>query len=245
MDDREREEMAREPRTSYMQVRRYPRVVAYLPTTLNLGWPAGEVVTGKTKSISAGGLGLLLDDMIPLRTPVWVQVAQDEPLSGHIIWRDRPTPTDLGIRIAHGVAFDCPVEGDRIRQWASESRRQSHPRRQVQFDLEFIQAGETRPGSCLNLSRAGMFIATPDPPRPGTEILLQFGVEDVSYPLSIPAKVVWVHGEEVAASAITGMGVKFLGLKPSAATFIADVIDRGRRKIPASHDPFPSLAPSG
>ena len=222
--------------SSHTHVRRYPRFLAYLPvqcTTLNHGRSKARMITGKTKSISPGGLGLLLPDTIPLRTSVSIQVCQDEPLTGLVIWLDRPTPTDLRTSIPHGVAFDHPVDVDQIRRWVLHAKHQAHPRVPVQFDVEFTEAGKTRHGTCRNLSRGGMFIETKDPPRPESELLLRFTLLDPPHTLSIPAQVVWV---EIWPGVMTGMGVKFLTLNPSEATLIDTVVDRPRQEAPASLD---------
>ncbi|MFQ5988960.1 MAG: PilZ domain-containing protein [Candidatus Methylomirabilales bacterium] len=222
--------------SSYTHVRRYPRFLAYLPvqcTTLNHGRLEAKVITGKTKSISPGGLGLLLPDTIPLKTSISVQVCQEEPLHGRVIWLDRPTSTDLGTSIPHGVAFDHPVDVDRIRRWVLNAKHQAHPRVPVQFDVEFTEAGKARHGTCLNLSRGGMFIGTKDPPRPESEILLRFKLLDSPHTLSIPAQVVWV---EIWPGVITGMGVKFLALNPSEAALIDTVVDRPRAEASPSLD---------
>lgn len=222
---------------AHISVRRYPRLVACLPvqcTTLNGERPARKVISGKTKSISAGGLGLLLPDTIALRTSVLVQVCQEEPQRGHVIWLDRPTPTDLGTRIPHGVAFDHPIDADLIRKWVREAKRQSHSRAPVRFDVEFTRERESRRGTCLNLSKSGMFIATTVPLPPGTEISLRFNLEDLADTVSIPAHVVWMrggdmvgtHGEEAWPGIITGMGVEFLNPKPSQASLINSFLDR-------------------
>ncbi|MEE9539215.1 MAG: PilZ domain-containing protein, partial [candidate division NC10 bacterium] len=104
--------------SSYTHVRGSPRFMVWLPvqcTLLSQG--ARKVITGRTNSISPGGLGLLLPETVPLRTSVVVQVCLEEPLPGLVIWRDRPRPTGLGISIPHGVGFDFLVDPDLIRQW--------------------------------------------------------------------------------------------------------------------------------
>ncbi len=213
--------------SSYTHVRRYPRFLAYLPvqcTTLNDGRLEAKVITGKTKSITPGGLGLLLPDTIPLRTSVSVQVCQEEPLRGHVIWLDRPMSTDLVTRIPHGVAFDQLVDEDRIRQWVLNANHQAHPRVRVQIDVEFTGGGKVRHGTCLNLSRGGMFITTmDDPPTPGVVTLLSFELHETSHMLLIPAQVVWV---EIWPGVTTGIGVKFLALNPSEDALIGAVVDR-------------------
>ncbi len=215
---------------SYTNVRGYPRLMVWLPvqcTSLSQGTSMAKVITGRTNSISPGGLGLLLPESIPLRTPVMVQVCLEEPLSGLVIWHDRPTLTDLGTRIPHGVVFDHLIDSDLILQWLRNAKRQGFTRVPVQFDVKFTQAGKAGHGTCLNLSRDGMFIAIKDPPRPGTEILLRFKLQDhPSHTLSIPAQVVWMRGEEIGPRAIPGMRVKFLAVDSLKAALIGNVVDR-------------------
>lgn len=218
-------------------VRRYPRFLAYLPvqcTTLSRWRSKARMITGKTKSISPGGLGLLLPDTIPLRTSVLVQVCQEEPLRGHVIWLDKPISTDLVTRIPHGVAFDQPVDEDRIRQWVLNANHQAHPRVRVQIEVEFTGAGKVRHGTCMNLSRGGMFISTmDDPPTPGVVTLLSFELHETSHVLLVPAQVVWV---EISPGVITGIGVKFLALNPSEDALIGAVVDRLRGEASPSLD---------
>jgi len=234
--------------SSYTHVRRYPRLMAWLPVQCTLprhGQPRAKVITGKTKSISAGGLGLLLAETIPLRTSVLVQVCKEEPLRGLVIWLDKPMPTGLGTSIPHGVAFDQMVGTDRIRQWVLNAKPQSNHRIPVQFDVEFSQAGKALHGTCLNLSRGGMFIATNHPVQARTEILLRFKLQDhPSHTLSIPAQVAWMGGEEIGPSATAGMGVEFLAVDPLKTALIGSVVDRLLGEPSPSPDSSWSLPPS-
>ncbi len=172
-----------------------------------------------------------------------VKVCLEEPLSGLVIWHDRPTLTDLGPRIPHGEVFDQMVDTDRIRQWVHHATPQSHSRVPVQVDVEFSQAGKAGHGTCRNLSRSGMFIATNHPVQPRTEILLRFKLQDhPSHTLSIPAQVAWMGGEEIGSSAITGMGAEFLAVDPLKAALIGSVVDRLLGEASPSPDSF--LPPS-
>lgn len=226
--------------SSDTNIRRYPRLVAYLPTQcspVSHERPRTTAITGKTNSISSGGLGLLLPESIPLRTPVMVQVCLEEPLSGLVIWHDSPMLTDLGTRIPHGVAFDHLIDSDLILQWLRNAKRQAYRRVPVQFDVKFTQAGKAEHGTCLNLSSDGMFIGINHPPLPGTEILLRFNLHGPSHTFSIPAQVVWMRGEELSPSATTGMGVKFLEVNSSLEAALIDaVIDRLRAEASPSPD---------
>ena len=232
--------------SSYTNVRGYPRLVAYLPvqcTSPSQGTSMAKVITGKTRSISPGGLGLLLPDTTPLRTSLSIEVCQEEPLSGLVIWRDRPISTDLVTSVPHGVAFDQPVDADRIRQWVLNARKRAHPRVRVQFDVEFTGAGKERHGTCLSQSRGGMFITTMDvPPTLGTVTLLRFKLHDTSHMLLIPAEVAWVREEASGPSAVTGIGVKFLAVNPEEAVLIDNVVDRLLGEASSSADS--SLPPS-
>ncbi len=202
------------------------------------------MITGRANSISPGGLGLLLPETVPLRTSVVVQVCLEEPLPGLVIWCDRPRPTGLGISIPHGVGFDFLVDPDLIRQWVRHATPLSHSRVPVQFDVEFTQAGKAGHGTCLNLSRDGMFIAIKDPPQPGTEILLCFKLQDhPSHTLSIPAQIAWLGEEDIGPSAITGMGVKVLAVDPSKAALIGSVVDRLLGEASPSPDSSPPPSP--
>ncbi len=211
-----------------MKTRRYLRFVAYLPMqcTVLRGDRLITKVMGKTKSLSPGGLGLLLPETISLRTPVLVQVSDEEPLPGVVIWRDSPISTDLTTRVPHGVAFVERVAEDRMQRWVLNARQQAHPRIRVQFHAEFSSDGRVQHGSCLNLSRGGMFITTMDEmPPPGTVTLLRFKPHDTSDTLLIPAEVSW-RGEASGPSGITGMGVKFLEVSPEEAVLIGSVVDQ-------------------
>ena len=226
------------------KIRGYPRLVAYLPvqcSPLSQGGPTTKVITGKTTSISPGGLGLLLCDTIPLGTSVVVQVCLEEPLPGYVVWLNRPMSTDVGTYVPHGVAFDHLVDPEVLQQWVRNAKRQAYRRVPVQFDVEFTQAGKAGHGTCLNLSRDGMFIGIDHPPLPNTQIVLRFKLRGLAQTLSIPAQVVWMRGEEPSPGAVTGMGVKFLEVNPSLEAALIDaVVDRVR----GEPSPFPDSAPS-
>lgn len=227
--------------SSRANIRSDPRLVAYLPVqcaSRNRGRRAPpKVLTGKTSSISPGGLGLLLPETVAPRTPVMIQVCLEEPLPGHVIWHDNPVVSDMRARIPHGVAFDHPIDLDLIGQWVRNAERQASRRVPVRLDVEFSQAGKAGHGTCLNLSRDGMFIGIDHPPLPGTEIVLRFTLNGPSHTFSIPAQVVWMRGEERAQRAVAGMGVKFLEVNPSLESALIDaVVDRLRGQDGASLD---------
>ncbi len=213
----------------YTTVRRWPRFVAYLPvqcTPFDGGEHHKRWLAGETLNVGAGGVALLLDEALPLGSGVWVKICEEEPVRGHIVWTDQRTRTLLGTTIAHGVAFEQPVDSARVREWVRYGERRSNIRVPVKFDVEYTQAGMKAQGTCHNVSQGGMFITTEGPAAPGTEVIIRFTLPNVFDSLSVPARVVWISGDKTDASAITGMGVQFLYLKPYEAAVIGSLVDR-------------------
>lgn len=227
--------------TPHTKVRRWPRFNAYLPiqcTALDAKSPDPRSLDGKTQCVSPGGLALLLPETVPPGTPVSVRVCEEEPRRGHIVWIDRRVPTFPGTTIPHGVAFDQPLDPALISQWMSHGGRQCEPRLPARFDVKFDSTHSRRSGhgTCLNLSQEGMFIATTRPARPGTEVLLHFKPPGLSHSLSVLARVAWKRGQKKGSSAISGMGVQFLGVNPLEVTLIGGVVDRLLEEDPPSSD---------
>lgn len=218
---------------THTKVRRWPRFLAYLPiqcTALGPGRARKRPLAGHTQWVSAGGLGLLLPKALPVRIPVLVEVCHEGPRRGTIVWSDQRMTALLGSTIPHGVVFEEPVDPDLVDQWVYQGEQQSRPRVPVQFKVKFQYAQSGRPGqgTCLNISRGGMFIATPRPARRGTELLLYFTLPEMSHVLTVLARVAWKREEQTEG--ISGMGMQFLGVNPLEATLIGAVVDRLRSK---------------
>ncbi len=211
------------------KVRLWPRFVGSLSVECTFSNPGERYerrLAGETLNVGAGGLALLLDETLPLGIPVLVNFCQEEPLRGHVVWTDQRTRTVLGTTVAHGVAFEHPVDPARVREWVQLGERRSHIRAPVKLNVEYTQSGTTGHGTCLNLSQGGMFIATERPVVPGTEVMLFFTLPSLSEPLSVPARVAWISREETEPGAISGMGVKFVDLNPLEAAVIGSLVDR-------------------
>ena len=228
-------------------VRRNLRFVRYLPVrcaTLISKHPYLRPLGGKTQSIGAGGLAILLPESLPVGTPLLVQVSEGDPLRGNVVWVDQSIPTILGTAFPHGVAFEQPVDPALVRQWVGQGKQRLHARAPVRFDIEYTQAQAIAAGTCLSLSRGGMFITTKRPAVPGPEVMLHFTLPGSSNRLSVLAQVVWISREKTAPTAITGMGVQFLEPGTSEAAMIGTVVDRirtGTSTFPNSsqHNPPP------
>ena len=136
----------------------YPRSEVYLSVECSVPTPSGstpKVLAGKTKSVSAGGLEILLPETLPLRTPVLIQIGEGEPLRAHVVSVDQAIPTSGGPRIPHGVAFEQAVDPAVVSQWRFRSERQVHTRVPARFPVQYAQAGTGGQGTCVNLSRGG------------------------------------------------------------------------------------------
>ena len=220
-------------------LRRHLRFGRYLPvecTVLSLERPHPRLLVGNTRNVSAGGLQILLSETLPVGSTVLVRVDnKGDPLRGRIVWVGRDTPTQMGTAFPHGVAFEQPVDASLVRQWASQPERRAHPRAQVQFDVEYTQAGTRAHGTCLDLSQGGMFIGTEHPAPPETEVILHFTPSGLSQSLTVLARVTWARAGETGPGAMCGMGVQFVEPKPSDAAAIGTVVSHvltGASRLP-------------
>jgi uncharacterized protein (TIGR02266 family) len=78
-----------------------------------------------------------------------------------------------------------------------------------------------------NISAGGMFIATPKPLEPGTQLSLEFLLPGCDYPIRVKAEVTW-NQDKTSNDQRRGMGVKFGSLSPSAKDKINTVVKQLR-----------------
>ena len=205
----------------HMKGRGWQRFQAYLSvqcTPLDPGPFPPRPLAGMTEWVSGAGLALLLPESVPIGTPVLVQFDQDEPRRGHVVWFDQRMWTPGGTKVHHRVAFEQTVDPALIHQWLSHAETRHEPRAPVQFLVKFesIPKGMGHTGTCVDLSRGGMFISTDPPPPRGTQILVFFKLPNLSHMLCVLAEVMWVRTKELMSveqgevwpSAIIGMPCK-------------------------------------
>lgn len=211
-----------------MPIGGYPRHDAYLPVDCIIAFSGGgrKVVAGKTRAVGSGGLEVLLPEPLPNGTPLMIRIGEGDPVQGIVAWADRGKTSQPGDQVSHGITFNRPVDPDLVLQWVYRANRQSHARAPVQFIVEYTQEGERGHGTCLNLSRGGMFIATDRPTPPGSEVSLFFTLPGLSHSFSVLARVMWMRDEKTGQNSTPGMGIQFLDPKPSEAALIASVVDR-------------------
>lgn len=217
--------MAIDPKTYVRHYRRYLRFNRYLPVECTV-LDSKQVFAGVTRCVNAGGLEVLLSEPLPVDAVVSARISQGDPISGRIVSVGNALSTVHGLRFPHGIAFEVPVEPSIVRQWISQPQKRTHQRGEIQFAVEYSHEGTTDQGTCLNLCKGGIFIATNRPLAPGTELLLRFTLPDPPHPISVQGRVKWMTGMEKDSDAIPGMGVQFLNLDPAAAEAITALVDR-------------------
>jgi uncharacterized protein (TIGR02266 family) len=74
-----------------------------------------------------------------------------------------------------------------------------------------------------DISAGGMFIATPKPLEPGTQLRLEFLLPGCDYPIRVNGEVTWSRSVSSEGQR-RGMGVKFDGLSSSAKDKINTII---------------------
>jgi uncharacterized protein (TIGR02266 family) len=77
-----------------------------------------------------------------------------------------------------------------------------------------------------DLSTGGMFIATREPPEPGTQLILEFMLPGHKYPIRVKAEVMWSRTKLTTIGQLRGMGVKFIDLSASAKDKINAIVKK-------------------
>ncbi len=224
---------------SDVKLRDSPRFKAEIPlrcTALGAEPSHQNLLGAKTNWISAAGASLLLYEALPVGTPVSIQFYEEEPRRGCVIWFDKGMQASAATTVPHIVAFDQPVDLTLVRQWVSRAESRSEVRVPVQFVVNFqsTETGRGSQGTCIDLSRGGMFVATDNPAQRGAAILLQFKLPDLNHTMSVLAQVMWVRREQVVSldedgiwtGPTPGMGVRFLAVNPVEDALIDTLIDR-------------------
>jgi uncharacterized protein (TIGR02266 family) len=87
-----------------------------------------------------------------------------------------------------------------------------HPQRETRvgavLEVRYRNAGQFLVSYCTNLSRGGLFVATPTPAQVGTVLTLAMGVPGMNEPASLKARVRWVRPTPDEGGP-AGMGLSF------------------------------------
>ena len=103
-------------------------------------------------------------------------------------------------------------QGGNVEKNRTERQKRTEGRAPVNFQVDYIHAGDYVLSFSKNISLGGMFLCTQDPPEPGRKVKLIFPVEE-HYHAEIMAVVVWINRSVKVGE--TGMGVQFLSPLPT------------------------------
>ncbi|HEU5394046.1 MAG TPA: TIGR02266 family protein [Candidatus Methylomirabilis sp.] len=224
--------------------RRHPRFDVFLPLACHPpGWPDPRGLEGKAKDLGQGGIRMLLPTPVAPQT-VLLDLRMPGGLlrvGGEVRWVGPLQQSDLGGHFfPHGVRFlrllsRSTVEEVVTHQLALRQLPQ-HPRTPVELPVEYAITDRFVATSCLNISRGGIYVQTPDPPPLNREIILRFTIPGDSVPLRLRGRVVWSNPHAGRNPFPPGMGVQFLDLGAAQAARLDDFIASLRRRGIASSD---------
>jgi uncharacterized protein (TIGR02266 family) len=102
------------------------------------------------------------------------------------------------------------------------------PRVPLRVEVRWEAAGAAGVGQAANVSRGGLFVATPRPAAAGSRVVLEFRLPlDRGAVLRLPARVCWVSDRRTAgADTEPGMGLAFDALAPEALAALDRFVDR-------------------
>jgi hypothetical protein len=108
-----------------------------------------------------------------------------------------------------------------------------NPRIPVNFPLSWKAKDRDRPGSSYTLSREGMYIKTPRPPKPYTEVEIRFKLPGFEYEVYARGEVVRKvsMAEAKGKGLVSGMAVVFKDIHPEHQRIIDQFIEERMKKI--------------
>lgn len=106
--------------------------------------------------------------------------------------------------------------------------KRADPRVEVELDVHYRTVQEFLAAYSRNISGGGIFIRTPQPQPLNQKVLLRFTLPGVSRRLEVHGIVVWANAASTRSSFPSGMGVKFVDVKPEDQQVISDFVNQGR-----------------
>lgn len=108
-----------------------------------------------------------------------------------------------------------------------------NPRIPVAFALRWKSGDKEKPGNSYTLSREGMFIKTPSPPKPKSEIEVRFCLPGSEHEIIAQGEVVHrIRMDEAKNKGVLGgMAVVFREIDPDAQKLLDDFINDRLKKI--------------
>ena len=106
----------------------------------------------------------------------------------------------------------------------NKSSRRSSPRLDTVIRVDYRTANAFFTDFAENISEGGMFIASPNPLKPGTDIVIEFLLPELNKPLKIKGTVVWNREQPAGQNLRRGMGIKFEKLTEEDKMLISEVM---------------------
>jgi uncharacterized protein (TIGR02266 family) len=100
----------------------------------------------------------------------------------------------------------------------------------VRLHMGFETYGEIRQSLMTNLSRGGLFIATPNPLEMGAKLQLRIRIEESQLELELEAEVASLNSGPGLLTEELGMGVKFVRLSEDQMKGVDDLYERSLRR---------------
>ena len=100
----------------------------------------------------------------------------------------------------------------------------------VRLRMGFESYGEIRESLMTNLSRGGLFIATPSPLPLGSTLQLRIRIEESEQEIEIEGEVASLNSGPGLLEEELGMGVKFVRLDEEQTKAVDDLYERASRK---------------
>ena len=114
-----------------------------------------------------------------------------------------------------------------MKKGISHAGQRKTPRTSTVIQIDYHTAESFFRDFVDNISAGGMFIATPKPLEPGTQLRLEFLLPGCDYPIRVNGEVTWSRSVSSEGQR-RGMGVKFASLSPNAKDKINTIIKQLR-----------------
>jgi uncharacterized protein (TIGR02266 family) len=120
--------------------------------------------------------------------------------------------------------------GKHFQRGPDREQRQS-PRIETRMRVEFKSAEHFRDATVKNLSRGGVFVATPFAAEVGTELILRIHIRATGEDLEVPGVVVSNNLGETQTASNFGMGVRFENLTDEQCKSLDALYEQAAKQV--------------
>lgn len=212
--------------------RKYARFEAFLSARARFQGPDGKPLEleGKTRTVSEGGLLVLLPQALSKGTPITVELdTQTGPAArnGRVVYVGPEETTELGGKVfPHGIAFGKTLDRSFVETVVVTRDARQSPRAPVEVRVDYETAVT---GRSVNVSQTGIFVRTAKPLALNETLTLRFRLPGVAEEFQVQGRVVWSNPEK-RGTYPQGMGIRFVDLPAVQAEHIRAFVGRVRRE---------------